>query len=209
MANYWDPDNNGILVIDYPGGCPMVVDPHVPHLGGNMRGGDGATDYTADLWPWLVKKFSPRTVLDVGCAEGHALRAFQALGCKVVGVEGLWQNARRCEVPVIVHDLTMGPIITEGVDLIWCCDVVEHVEERYVDNIIRTLRCAPVCVLVHGTDEHVNSGWHHVNNKPASYWVERMASAGMIYDEAVTAEALASAPRGWFQTSGKIYRRKQ
>src|SRR3990167_5880523 len=132
MASLRDPEHPELLIMDFPGGCPLVVDPQKPHLGGNMRGGDPGTDYSLDLWPWLVEKYKPKAVLDVGCAEGHALRCFQAHGCAVVGVEGLWQNARRCGVPVVVHDLTKGPLRVEGVDLIWCCDVVEHIGEEHL-----------------------------------------------------------------------------
>lgn len=207
MATYRDEKFPEIIIIDYPGGCPMVVDPQKPHLGGNMRGGDEGTDYSKDLWPWLVKKYQPKKILDVGCAEGHALRAFKALGVsEVVGLEGLPQNASRCGVPVVVHDLCSGPYYVPGVDLLWCCDVVEHIEERYVQNILETFMCAQRVALCHGTEGMGLSGWHHVNNKSVAYWAEKMTSAGFDLDESGTAESHEVAKgRSYWPESGRIW----
>lgn len=196
-----------IIIIDYPGGCPMVVDPTKPHLGGNMRGGDGGTDYRADLWPWLVQRYGIKTLLDVGCAEGHAVRAFRDFGVNAIGIEGLPQNARRCETPVIIHDLTKGPFRIEGVEWIWCCDMVEHVEEQFVPNLLETFRCAKYVALCHGTHEHALNGWHHVNNKPVEYWAEKMRSAGFVLDVQGTEESRKlTAHRQYWPDSGRIWK---
>jgi hypothetical protein len=208
MPTKRDPDFPELLIIDFPGGCPMVVDPQKPHLGGNMRGGDANTDYGATLWPWIINNYHPQVLMDVGCAEGHALRWFADKGVKAIGVEGLVQNAKRCREPVLVHDLTTGPVLVQGVDAIWCCDVVEHVEEKYIDNVLTTLRQAPICFLIHGTQEHDVSGWHHVNNQGHEYWIEKMESVGMMYDKDGTAKAKEVAGEGWFMHSGKIFKRK-
>ena len=211
MATYRDPEHPEIIIIDFPGGCPMVVDPQKPHLGGNMRGGDEGTDFSKDLWPWLVQKYNIKTLLDVGCAEGHALRAFQALGVQTTGIEGLAQNAKKCPPPVTVHDLTTGPCVVMGggVDMVWCCDVVEHIEERFVPNILETFRCGKRVALCHGTETMAHSGWHHVNNKSVEYWAEKMKSAGFVLDEAGTAESHAvTKGRSYWPDSGRIWVRK-
>lgn len=208
MGNVQRPD--GIVVLDLYGGCPFVVDPHNPHMGGNMEGGDQGTDYSKDLWPWLVGKYQPKSLLDVGCAEGHALRCFQSLGVpKVLGLEGLWQNAVKCGVPVVVHDLHKGPLLTRGIDMIWCCDVVEHINEEFVPNIMETFKCAKLVALCHGTEGMGGSGWHHVNNKSVAYWAEKMRGAGFTLDEAGTAESQVVAKgRNYWPESGRIWVRK-
>lgn len=204
MANVDNGD--GTFQLDLMGGCNFIVDPQKPHLGGNMGGGDAGTDFSGDLWPWLVKKYSPQYLLDVGCAEGHALRFFHSLGVKVIGLEGLKQNAAKCGVPVIVHDLCEGPHPVEGVDFIWCCDVVEHIEERYVPHILDTFKCAMRVALCHGTEGMGHSGWHHVNNKSVEYWAEKMRSARFELDEAGTAESHAiTKGRSYWPESGRIW----
>jgi len=204
MANIDNGD--GTFTLDLMGGCPFVVDPQRPHMGGNMRGGDQGTDYSADLWPWLVTKYQIQYLLDVGCAEGHALRFFQSQGVKVLGIEGLWQNALRCGVPVIVHDLHTGPVRVEGIDFLWCCDVVEHINEEFVPHLLDTFKPAKRVALCHGTEEMGHSGWHHVNNKPVEYWAEKMRSAGFTLDEEGTRESHEiTKGRSYWPESGRIW----
>lgn len=204
MANVDNRD--GTFQLDLMGGCNFIVDPKKPHLGGNMGGGDQGTDFSKDLWPWLVKRYGIKTLLDVGCAEGHAIRCFQSLGVGVLGLDGLWQNATKCKAPAVVHDLCEGPLKAYGFDMVWCCDVVEHVEERYVPNILETFKAGKLVALCHGTESMAHSGWHHVNNKSVEYWAEKMRSAGFRLDEEGTKESHAvTAGRSYWPDSGRIW----
>ena len=209
MATDRDKDFPELLVVDFPGGCPMVVDPTKPHLGGNMRGGDGATDYTADLWPWLARVYDlkEKVLLDVGCAEGHSVRAFRAFGVEAIGLEGLWQNARRVGFPTIVHDLTKGPLRIEGVEFVWCCDVLEHVAEEFVENVMETFKCARYVACCHGTEEHAPNGWHHVNNKSVEYWAAKFREAGFELEVGRTKESHEiTKGRMYWPDSGRIWK---
>jgi hypothetical protein len=61
----------------------MVIptDPKLAHLGGYVEGGDPAT-YYPDLWKWFVETLMVRSVIDVGCGDGVALKYFRdTLGC--------------------------------------------------------------------------------------------------------------------------------
>ena len=200
-------DGGKILVLDIMGGCPMVVDPQRPHLGGNMDGGDSATDFAADLFPWLIKTFGIKSLMDVGCAQGHALHAFKALGVeRLLGIEGLAYNASKVKVPCVVHDLTQGPYIVDGYDFVWCSDVAEHIEERYSDNLLLTLANGKILAMAQGGPEMGHSGWHHVNNQPESYWIERLKAVGMETDDELTRQARAQSSRGVWPQYGRIYK---
>lgn len=185
----------------------MVVDPQKPHLGGNMDGGDDATNFASDLFPWLIEKFNIKSLIDVGCAQGHALHAFRDLGVeKLLGIEGLVYNAEKCKVPVIVHDLTKGPCIVDGYDFIWCSDVAEHIEEQYVDNLLATLANGKWLAMAQGDELMGRTGWHHVNNKPESYWIDKLKTFGLITDEELTREARSKSNRGVWPKYGRIYK---
>ena len=145
-----------------------VIDKEHPHLGGNINGGDKGTFYPA-LWEWLVERYSIKTVLDVGCAEGHAMEQFSKLGCFVLGIDGLSQNIAKCKQFTKVHDLTKSPFLCEKVDLVWCCEVVEHIEEKFVDNVIKTLSNGKYIAMTCALPKQ--RGYHHVNCQPCSYWV--------------------------------------
>lgn len=96
------------------------------HLGGYVVGGDEAT-WFPELWAWLVESMDVSSVLDVGCGDGQAVHEFARLGCTVQGIDGVPQDD-----PLIVeHDFTQGPYLPDRVfDMIWCCEFVEHIEER-------------------------------------------------------------------------------
>ncbi len=104
------------------------------HLGGYVEGGDPAT-YYPDLWQWIVRERQVRSVLDIGCGDGRSTNFFQGLQCRVLGIEGVAQNN-----PYIVqHDFVDGPYLPRDTyDLGWCCEFVEHVESRYLNNFLRT-----------------------------------------------------------------------
>lgn len=200
---------NPPVTIVGPGGCPYVTDPLNPHLGGNFDGGDDGTKYPNDLWPWLVSAFEPNTILDVGCGTGESLAYFKQHGKNVIGIDGLPYNAAKCserhKIPCILHDLTKGPLLIEGVDLIWCSDVAEHIEEKYVGNLLYTLANAKILAMCQGNEDSADQGWHHVNNKPEEYWVNRLAEVGMIEDKGLTEKSREKGNHGWWQLTGRIY----
>lgn len=150
------------------------------HLGGYIEGGDDATFYP-DLWEFLVTDMGVKKVLDVGCGEGKAIDYFHYLGAEAEGVDGVPQNHHH----ITEHDFTKGeygPV--KWYDLIWCCEFVEHVEERYVTNFLYTFRAADLILLTHA--EPGQPGYHHVNCRSADYWRGAMASIGYREDEMLT-----------------------
>ena len=56
----------------------VPTEPELKHLGGNTIGGNAQTFYP-ELWFWMIQTLGIKTVLDVGCGEGHALREFKRL----------------------------------------------------------------------------------------------------------------------------------
>ena len=171
------------------------------HLGGNIAGGDPASFYPG-LWAWLVSEFKVKTVLDIGCGEGHSFREFEKLGCKVIGVEGLLQNAISSPFPTIVHDLTKSKVVIPNIDLVWCCEVCEHIEERFVDNLLDTMCNGKIVAMTHALPKQ--EGHHHVNCQLEPYWVEKMFKRGYRLLEPQTSISRAKAKWYWAAT-GKIF----
>jgi|SRR3990167_9823012 len=201
-------DGSRIVTVSGPGGSPWIVDPLNPHLGGNFDGGDLGSMYPNDVWPWLIERFKPATMADIGAGTGETARWFANRGIKTICVEGLPWNATKCPWPTIIHDLEkQGPCRFSDVDLVWCADVAEHIAEEHVDNLIQTLACGRILAMCQGTDAHPG-GWHHVNNKPEQYWIDKLAVAGMIEDKDATAHSHTLTKVGWWDVSGRIYRRQ-
>lgn len=151
-----------------------------PHLGGYIYGGDEATYYPA-LWDWLVRERKVRCMLDVGCGEGHALRHFRGLGIRARGIDGVPQD----DSDIVTHDYTEGPMtFRKDFDLVWCCEVLEHVEECYLPNLRLSLTAAPLVLVTHA--EPGQGGFHHVNCQTADYWTGVFAGWGYRFDGGMT-----------------------
>ena len=183
-----------------------VTSDKYPHLGGNIPGGDPFT-YCSPLWRWLVSKYVLDTVLDVGCGTGEALQYFYRLGCQTLGVEGLQENADKCNRPIIVADLTKSPIIITGINLVWCCEVVEHIEKRHIHNLLATISQGKILAMTHA--EPMQDGYHHVNCQPAEYWIKALKLFNMEYLPEETKYGKSLLPeKNHFAWHGLIFRKK-
>ncbi len=195
----------------------QIMNVYENHLGGYVSAlhplsnssraehGDPAT-WTPDLWTWLVDELGVQSVLDIGCGEGHSTAFFQDLGCRVLGVDGSVLAERNTVVPGfhLRHDFTQGPCIPgESFDMVWCCEFVERIEERFTQNFLASFASATryICMTFAppGT-----SGWHHVNCKPGRYWIQKIERLGYRYDRQLSRKARRKA-HGHFGQRGLIF----
>jgi SAM-dependent methyltransferase len=180
-----------------------VTDPTRPHLGGNGEGGDPRS-WAPELWAWLIGAYLVRSVYDVGCGQGHAMAWFKSQGLDVVGMDGLAQSlvpgTERCDF--LVHDLTTGPMAIEHIDLVWCCEVVEHIDRGHAGNLLDTLCCGRVLAMTHATPGQ--PGYHHVNCQYADYWIERIEARGFRFDRPATYQSRKLGGL-WWKNSGLIF----
>ena len=186
----------------------FVTDEARPDLGGNIRQGDIHSSSTT-LWRYLVDRFGVRSVLDVGCGEGHAVLFFHRMGLVAHGIEGLIHNVRRAVTPIAQHDLLSGPY-TMPVDLVWSCEVAEHIEEEKIDFYLDTLANGRVVAMTHAVPGQ--EGHHHVNCQTAEYWVQRMQSRGYIIsvEDTNLCRNIAAKDHTWtyFSKTGLVFLRR-
>jgi 2-polyprenyl-6-hydroxyphenyl methylase / 3-demethylubiquinone-9 3-methyltransferase len=90
-------------------------------------------------------------VLDIGCGGGLLAEEFARLGCVVTGVDPSEVSlaAARSHAAgqglAIAYQLALGeslPFVDESFDVVYCCDVLEHVDElrRVIAETARVLR---------------------------------------------------------------------
>jgi SAM-dependent methyltransferase len=188
------------------------------HLGGYLRSrhpqskrlglehGDPAT-WTPELWQWAHDELKVRSVLDLGCGEGHAAGFFKEMGCRVLGVDGSVQAEKDSMIPGLHlrHDYANGPFIPDGrYDMVWCCEFVEHVEERFTQNFLASFASAGKYILMTFAGPG-KPGWHHVNCQPRRYWINKVERLGYRHDEVLSKRARQKAGRGHFSRTGLVF----
>lgn len=155
------------------------------HLGGYIIGGDYHT-YATEIWDWMIGN-GINSILDVGCGEGHSTKYFYDRGCEVLGIEGginAWNNSV-IKDKIILHDFTTGRYIpTKQYDAVWCCEFVEHVDEKYIDNFLETFKYGNKIFMTHA--DIGQDGYHHVNCQKSDYWISKIESIGFIFDQQIS-----------------------
>lgn len=167
----------------------VVLDEDKPHLGGNSVECNPNT-FSPDSWQYVIEKYNVKSVLDVGSGYGHAAKWFADQGLTVEAIEGLQINVDNALVPTKRVDLTEQAYHTK-VDMVHCVEVVEHVEEKYVENVLDTLCNGKLIFMTHG--QPGQRGHHHVNNQPTSYWIDHLKSRGYTHleDDSIQIKKLA------------------
>lgn len=155
----------------------------IPHLGGNFVEGDPFT-FAPEVWNYVIDRLSIASVLDLGSGLGYSANYFFRQGCKVIAVDGLESNCQRAVYPTVQCDLTKFPVLC-SVDLVHCQEVVEHIEEQHLDNVLSSLACGKFILMTHATPNQ--GGHHHVNEQLSQYWIDHLASRNYTLMEEDTA----------------------
>ncbi|WP_237482023.1 glycosyltransferase [Lichenibacterium dinghuense] len=154
-----------------------------PHLGGNVTVGDPYT-FCPSVWDYVITRFGIESALDIGSGTGNASHFFFKRGLKTLAVEGLEINVGASLYPTIRVDLTKTKAFTR-VDLVHCQEVVEHIDEKHIDNLLGSLLSGRIILMTHAVPGQI--GHHHVNCQPAEYWIDHMARVDCDFLEGDTA----------------------
>lgn len=160
---------------------PIAYDPKQPHLGGNVIGGDENTYCTA-VWDFLIAEFTPSSICDVGCGEGHLIEYFRRKGIVVTGIDGLPENKenapRIVKESIIIHDYQKPQPDVKFYDMVVSCEFVEHVAEEFLNNYLEQFNNCETLVFTHAIPgQH---GHNHVNCKDDLYWQDLLGINGFI-----------------------------
>ncbi|NTF59384.1 class I SAM-dependent methyltransferase [Agrobacterium rhizogenes] len=158
---------------NYRGLLPTLSAEH-EHLGGNIKYGDPFTHCPSAL-KYLVSRFAIRSALDIGSGTGYAADFLHKQGVGVLAVDGLRENVLKAVYPTLLHDLTLSPIQC-SVDFVFCQEVVEHIREEHLGNVLSSLCCGKIIVMTHGLPGQ--RGHHHVNLQPPKYWIDHLEDRG-------------------------------
>lgn len=182
----------------------VAQDNNQPHLGGNLIEGDAWT-FCPGVWNYVIDRFAVKSVLDLGCGLGYSSQYFNRQGLDVIAVDGMIDNIHRSIHPSILFDLTKN-YVTTRVDLVHCQEVVEHIEEKYIDNLLKSLTCGKFILMTNALPGQ--GGYHHVNEQPIEYWIDHLKKYNCEYMAEDTARIRRIAEQEgavWMARTGTIY----
>jgi hypothetical protein len=98
--------------------------------------------------------------------------------------------------------------VSKRVDLVWCCEFVEHIPEEDIVNFLRTFKAGKYVAITHAGPGQ--PGHNHVNCQTDDYWRGVMAVIGFKLDPFLTkcgrlAASTNTTPWNHFKRSGLIF----
>jgi|GEM_PF-1116458 len=137
----------------------------------------------------IVNKFSPSSVLDVGCAKGFLVKALVELGVDAYGVDP--SEYAFNEVPADIKGRTVIGAAQQlhdednSFDLVTCFDVLEHIPEKDVPQVLsEMLRVSKQWLIIRvATKELPNDvDANHATIREKDWWIEKIKEAGGIVE---------------------------
>ena len=132
----------------------------------------------------IKELFSPKTVVDVGCAIGDVVQALIDLEIDASGLEGspeaepyLVCDRKR----VLFHDLRELLPQKNQFDFVLSLEVAEHIEPDYAARYVRNLCDLGDRILISAAPPG-QKGHYHVNCQPKHYWQNMFQEFGYKRD---------------------------
>jgi SAM-dependent methyltransferase len=171
----------------------------------------GRVTSAAVIVPLLIERFSPSTVLDVGCGTGEWLAEFMRHGAEVTGLDGPWLDRGALAIPAdrfTPVDLGQLPLPARlSVDLTLCLEVAEHLGPERADRLVGELTATAPIVVFSAAIPH-QGGIGHVNERPQSHWVEQFGRRGYHPDDMIRRAVWDDRDvEWWYPQNVLVYRR--
>lgn len=142
----------------------------------------------------VMKVFSPRSVVDVGCGPGQLLLALKKRWCDCRRLDHSSAALKICHqngLDVIKFDIRHD-ILPKDVkaDVVVSTEVAEHLPEHCADRFVDILCAIADKVLMTAAEPTTTYiGDHtHVNEQPKKYWIEKFANKGFAYNEDIVTQ---------------------
>ncbi|MEZ0537117.1 glycosyltransferase [Caldicellulosiruptoraceae bacterium PP1] len=139
--------------------------------------------FFGDIADYIIKTFNPKRTLDVGCAKGLLVECLRDRGVEAYGFdisEYAISQVREDLKPFVWVQSAHEPI-KEKYDLITCIEVLEHIPNEYVDQVIKNITNCTNIIIISSTSSAFDDPTH-INIKTNIEWINLFAKYGFVLD---------------------------
>jgi SAM-dependent methyltransferase len=161
----------------------------------------------------VQNRIDVNSVIDFGCGPGRFLLPFYEADVKIKGVDASSAAKSESVVPaerIKQHDLRQPLNTDKNYDVALCIEVLEHLPRHATETVVRSIAGASDIAIVTAAPPG-QGGTHHVNEQPATYWINKFESTGMSYDESLTSElrsAIEPKELDWLSSNIMVFKHK-
>ncbi len=145
-----------------------------------------------DIISKIISILHPTTCLDVGCGTGVYVEEFNKQSVKTIGVDGNLATKTILKTSpenVLYKDIRHHLELNQKYDLVFCIELIEHIEEKYEDILLFNLtQHTSNWLLVTTGEDTKGKEKDHLNEKPVEYWKEKITDLGFKFKEDETLE---------------------
>jgi len=153
-----------------------------------MNYADRSSRHSAQTISTLLRKaLTITSVLDIGCAKGTWLSAWQESGVgEIMGVDGSYVATDELVIPrerFVAADLSQPIDLHRKFDLVQSLEVAEHIRSEAADQFVENLVRHSAGVVLFSAAPPGQGGEFHVNEQPYDYWRDKFRAHGFAaYD---------------------------
>ena len=133
----------------------------------------------------IINRFSPNSVVDVGCGPALFLRELEKEGVNVLGIDGSVNAIKHSKIDpskILLMDVTEKFDLGKKFDLVICFEVAEHIPTKYSDTLVDNLINLADTILFTAAPKG-QGGTDHINEQPREYWINLFSKRSFSYQD--------------------------
>lgn len=180
-----------------------------------MEYADRSSRHSARTISTLLRKaLTINSVLDIGCAKGTWLSAWQEVGVsEIMGIDGDYVGTDELVIPrdrFVAADLAQSIDLGRKFDLVQSLEVAEHIRPEAADQFVENLVRHSSGVVLFSAAPPGQGGEFHVNEQPYEYWREKFRTHGFAaYDYIRPLIASDKSVSFWYRYNTLLYLRTE
>jgi len=143
----------------------------------NYNKGDLSINYSYPLEYIRTNQSHLKTHIDISSGRGGILNFMKEFP-DIVSTSTDIEKFNTLDIDFIPIDLTqnISDLKTRHWDVLTCLDVLEHIEESYIDSILQTFsEISDICLIAIANHEEVIDGIRlHITNYDQIYWMDKL-----------------------------------